>query len=195
MLGIGFHPDGAAGLFAAPMQEFAGRFTPLDDISMQLFKDLDRAMAAVRPIAAIEAALLTACHLRKPPDLIVSEAVREMTDQKGTTEVGRLADQFGLSIRQLERRFLAAVGLSPKVFCRIQRFNNVFRVISQAPFNWVETAIACGYYDQAHLIRDWRELSGSAPSILLAEDTDLARHFYQRFGMSHLSNTKARRAV
>jgi len=51
------------------------------------------------------------------------------------------------------------------------------------------TAIACGYYDQAHLNRDCKSLSGNSPAILLAEDADLARHFYDRFGMSHSSNT------
>ena len=44
---------------------------------------------------------------------------------------------------------LAAVGLAPKIYCRIQRFTNVFGAIGEPVHNWVETAVACGYYDQA----------------------------------------------
>jgi hypothetical protein len=68
----------------------------------------------------------------------------------------------------------------------------VFRALGEPSRDWVETAFACGYYDQAHLIRDCKSLSGTTPAVLLGEDGDLARHFYQRFGMSHSSNTKAR---
>ena len=87
------------------------------------------------------------------------------------------------------------MGLAPKLFCRIQRFNNVFGVLGKPSCNWVDTAIACGYYDQAHLIRDCKELSGNTPSILLAEDADLARHFYRQYSVSRSSNTRNRASV
>ena len=74
-----------------------------------------------------------------------------------------------------------AVGLAPKVFCRIQRFTQVFGAIEQPGSDWAATAAACGYYDQAHLIRDCKRLAGHTPAVLLAEDADLARHFYRRF--------------
>jgi len=128
-------------------------------------------------------------------DVLVAEAVRRITIAKGASNLVALARELGLSLRQLERRFHAAVGLPPKFFCRIQRFNNVFRVLGQDSCNWVETAIACGYYDQAHLIRDCKSLSGNTPAILLAEDADLARHFYRRFGVSHSSNTPSSGSV
>lgn len=55
--------------------------------------------------------------------------------------------------------------------------------------------MACGYYDQAHLIRDCKNFSGNTPAVLLAEEADLARHFLTRFGVSHLSNTAAHGSV
>ena len=67
--------------------------------------------------------------------------------------------------------------------------------IGQGSANWVDMAIDCGYYDQAHLIRDCKSLSGETPAVLLAEDADLARYFYRRFGMSHSSNTARASAV
>jgi AraC-like DNA-binding protein len=147
------------------------------------------------PIAAVESALLSAENTVRGSDLVIAESARRITLAKGALDLAALARELGLSIRQLERRFLAAVGLSPKLFCRIQRFNNVFQVLGQPSCNWVETAVACGYYDQAHLIRDCKDLSGNTPATLLAKDADLARHFYGRYGVSHSSNTATRVSV
>jgi AraC-like DNA-binding protein len=192
MLGIGFHPDGAARIIAQPMHQLAGRFTPLEDLSKTLARSLEEALESPDPLTAVEAALFSAEQTLRGGDQLIAEAVRRLTVAKGLTDIASLAGELGLSVRQLERRFAATVGLPPKVFCRIQRFTNVFRVLGEPSCDWVETAISCGYYDQAHLIHDCRRLSGSTPAILLAEDTDLARHFYRRFGVSHSSNTTKR---
>ena len=189
MLGIGFHPHGAQSVFPQPMDELSGRFTPVEDLSLALSRGFDRALESPDPIAAVEAALLPTRKTSRDVDLLVAQSVRRIALDKGASDLAAVAEELGLSIRQLERRFLAAVGLTPKLFCRIQRFNNVFRVLGQPSRNWVETAIACGYYDQAHLIRDCKDLSGATPESLLGEDADLARHFYLRFGVSHSSNT------
>jgi methylphosphotriester-DNA--protein-cysteine methyltransferase len=166
----------------------------VEDLSPILARDLNRALEMPEPIAAVEAALLSAVDTARRADLLIEEAVRRITAARGATDLALLARDLGLSTRQLERRFHAAVGLPPKLFCRIERFNNVFRALGQGS-GWVDTAIDCGYYDQAHLIRDCKSLSGITPAILLAEDADLARYFYQRFGMSHLSNTAGRGSV
>ena len=69
--------------------------------------------------------------------------------------------------------------------CRIQRFQRVFRELESGG-NWVQAALACGYYDQAHLVRDMRQFAGETPSALLKGD-ELARHF-----LSHFSKTAGR---
>lgn len=174
------------------MHELSGRFTPLEDLSRPLARDLNRALESREPIAAVEAALWSAKSAVHRCDGVVEQAVRRIMLERGASDLAALARELGVSTRQLQRRFLAGVGLRPKLFCRMQRFNNVFRVLSQQSCDWVETAIACGYYDQAHLIRDCKDLSGHTPAILLAEDGDLARHFLQRFGVSHSYNTAVR---
>jgi AraC-like DNA-binding protein len=73
--------------------------------------------------------------------------------------------------------------MSPKYFARIRRFQRVFPAIEEGS-EWVDAAAACGYYDQAHLIRDFRAFAGEPPSHLLAGD-DLSRHF-----LSHFSKTR-----
>lgn len=191
MVGVRFHPYGAAQVFGAPMHELAGRFTPIGDLSPVLGRELDRALESADPIAPVEAALLCARNTSRSSDAVVPEAVRRIILAKGFAHLAALTREFSLSIRQFERRFDASVGLPPKLFCRMQRFIQVFRVIGQKPGNWVDTAVACGYYDQSHLIRDFKSFSGETPAVLLAEDADLARHFLLRFGMSHSYNTAA----
>lgn len=191
VLGIRFHPDGAARIFGEPMDRLSGRFTPVEDLATELSRNLVDALESTDPVAGVENALLTAARTDHGGDQLIAEAVRRITVASGFFEVGALARELGLSPRQLERRFNAAVGLTPKVFCRIQRFTNVFHALEEPSCDWVETALRCGYYDQAHLIRDCKSLSGRTPAILLAKDADLARHFYQRFAVSHSSNTTA----
>ena len=94
--------------------------------------------------------------------------------------------------RQFERRFQTSVGLPPKLFCRIRRFRQIFELLEQESIDWVDAALAYGYYDQSHLIRDCRDLSGTTPAILFDENADLARHFYTRYRVSHSYNTSLR---
>jgi AraC-like DNA-binding protein len=195
MLGVRFRPHGAAWLLGQSGRELSGRFTPAEDLSPALSSRLKDALEADDPVAAVETVLLSAEKVSGDGDVLVAEAVRRIHLEKGSMDLGALARELGLSIRQLERRFLFNVGLPPKLFCRIERFNNVFHALSKPSRNWVETAVACGYYDQAHLIRDCKSLSGQTPAILLAEDADLARHFYARSVMSRLSNTDTLQSV
>ena len=87
-----------------------------------------------------------------------------------------MANRLGLSSRQFERRFRNVVGIPPKLFSRMQRFQRVFQTMEDRA-NWVDAAVSCGYYDQAHLIRDFRQFSGTTPTALLAEEFDLSRCF------------------
>lgn len=184
ILGIRFHPQGAGQLLGIPMQELTGSMTPLGDL---LRGPGRREVSNAGSVAELEVALL---KLEKgAEDRLVDEAVRQMIGCQGALgrarDVGSLAARLGISPRQLERRFKARVGLSPKRFARIQRFQSVFQRIGEDGAGWVDAAIACGYYDQAHLIRDFRDFSGEAPSVLLAEG-ELAGHF-----LSHSYKTGA----
>ncbi len=189
VLGIRFHPHGAAAIFANPMHELSGRFAPLEYLSSGLSRNINDALEAPDPVAAVEAALFSAVSRSRAVDPLLAEAVRRIGNAVGPFEIAALARDLGISPRQFERRFNAAVGLSPKVFCRIQRFSKVFHLLEAPWCDWVGTALRCGYYDQAHLIRDCKAFSGSTPTTLLAKEADLARHFYEGFAMSHPSNT------
>jgi AraC-like DNA-binding protein len=163
ILAARFQPQGASRVFDFPMDAITGDVRPLD--------------LAAGTIEELESILVDRCRF---PDARIDDAVRRMT--AGEWDLGALAADLKQSPRNLERRFKRQVGIGPKLFCRIQRFQRVFREIESGG-NWVEAALACGYYDQAHLVRDMREFSGETPSALLKGD-ELARHF-----LSHFSKT------
>lgn len=175
IMGIRFRPEGAAALLRLPMHELTGREVPL--------ADLPATLQSVREFPETLDRLAQNCKV----DRLVRESIRIIETRGGVIEVGVVAGDLGVSIRQFERRFKEAVGMSPKLFCRIQRFQRVLQQIESGA-GWVDAALACGYYDQAHLARDFRDFSGETPSALIESD-QFARHFLRYRGMSRFSKT------
>ena len=98
------------------------------------------------------------------PSRPVSAAVRRMLGaSSGRLSISALARESGWSVRQLERRFRSETGLSPRVLARIVRFQRVFRALGRERSDWVSVALDCGYSDQPHLIREFREFTGQTP--------------------------------
>jgi methylphosphotriester-DNA--protein-cysteine methyltransferase len=191
ILGVRFLPQGAGRILGLPMSETTDSIIPVQDLSPALARGLDRAResaAIAGQAAAVEAAIGECARVNGKDDHLIDEAVRRIAAARGALDLVRLARDLGISLRQLERRFLRIVGLSPKLFCRMRRFQFVFQAIERDNARWADAAIRCGYYDQAHLIHDFREFSGEAPAALLSGD-DLARHFLRYGRMSHFSKT------
>jgi AraC-like DNA-binding protein len=92
--------------------------------------------------------------------------------------VAEIAKCAGLSQRRLIELFTAAVGLTPKRFGRIRRFQRATALARKAALDWTRIAHECGYYDQAHLIRDFRELAEVTPSDLLPAGAHVKEHHH-----------------
>ena len=94
-------------------------------------------------------------------------AARKLQD----TRLSIVADELGVSERHLRRVFLETVGLGPKAFARLARFRRAVRIARAAKGEqaWAEIASATGYYDQAHLIAEFRDIAGTTPRALLRE--------------------------
>ncbi len=143
----------------------------------ELLRRLAETPAAQRAAVA-RAAVLSRLSAGQPPDLRVITAVECAVSCRGQATVDALADQSGLSARQLDRLFYAHVGVGPKMFLRMVRFRSVFqRLNSGGTGQWAAIAAAAGYTDQSHLIRDFRQFAGCPPGASLATDSDLALHF------------------
>jgi AraC-like DNA-binding protein len=106
----------------------------------------------------------------------VSFALREFQREQAPS-VSTVSGQIGLSSRRFIQVFSQEVGLSPKLFCRVQRFQRVLRRVHRGvDIDWVAVALGCGYFDQAHFIHDFKEFSGVNPTAYLAAHTEHLNH-------------------
>jgi len=192
LIGIRFHPGGTRCLLDVPAHELTNRVVELAAVSSRLERDLvsilENDSDVVAKISALELLLIQrAISCRR--EFLLIDLAAEIVGRGGRMSIDDLAATAGVSGRQLERRFRTEVGISPKLFCRILRFQEVFRAIDRDYQKWAEVAVDCGYYDQAHLIRDFQQFAAQTPAVLLAESTPLTEAFSRRHRMSYFSNT------
>ena len=114
-------------------------------------------------------------------DPLIEEAVRLIHASRGGLPIQRLAGLLGIGRRQLARRFRAAIGIPPKAYSRITRFQEAVRCARKGR-NWTEVAHECAYHDQAHLIHEFADCSQATPSSFIrgASRTPLTRFFNAR---------------
>ncbi len=167
-------PFGARALFGVPAGSLGSAVVGLDELLGRRADEwLDRLRSAAgwpERFAVIDDALLGA--LVDVPDASpeVVEAWRLLVVSSGAVEVNRLAQEVGWSRRHLGQRFQQEMGLSPKVLGRVLRFDRARRLLQRRDHAGLATvAVSCGYYDQAHLAREFRELAGMPPTAWLAE--------------------------
>jgi AraC-like DNA-binding protein len=154
-----------------PLREFSGHVVELDRVLGTAISELrDRLGEAPNDDARFN---LVEEWLRirqqTPPTRAVSHALRLIQRGANPVHIGRMADEIGISHKHLLREFDRCVGLNPKTFARVCAFQRVIQSVGQKPeVEWAATAAQCGYYDQAHLIREFRAFSGLTPMSYLA---------------------------
>ncbi|MFC9185787.1 AraC family transcriptional regulator [Streptomyces cyaneofuscatus] len=172
---VSLTPLGARAVYGMPAAALAHRLVPLDELLGALGAELaDRLRAA--PTWAARFALLDELLLRAvgrgdgdPLSRVrpeVAEAWRRLVAAQGRVQVGAVATELGWSRRYLTERFRGEVGLSPKTFARVLRFEHAHDLATaHDPLPWADVATVSGYADQAHLVRDWREFTGRSPTV------------------------------
>ena len=180
--GVRFRPGGLAAFLAAPADELTDRFTPLSALwggaAARLEEALGEAGGDEEHVRVAERFLFGLLDESRASGPGLRVVLGEILRRRGQVDLARLSRRADLSQRQLERRFRAAVGVAPKLLCRMVRFQEVLRRLQDpGPLSWVDIALDCGYFDQSHLIRDFQAFAGAAPSRYLGFETELARHF------------------
>jgi AraC-like DNA-binding protein len=180
VLGVRFHPHGAAAIIAMPQDEIAGGPIRLDEISAPLARALSAVRdfdGADRTIESVQDVLIRRVDATRI-DGRVAFAVHAIVRASGRISVDALANATGLTRRHLERRFLATVGVSPKRLARLTRFQRALRLLEtrRSP-GGAATAADCGYADQAHFIRDFRLLAGCSPGEHMLRQGELTGFF------------------
>jgi AraC-like DNA-binding protein len=97
----------------------------------------------------------------------IVRTARTMIRNNGSVRIGEIAHQTGLGVRQFERRFNHEIGISPKLFARILRFEAALQRRAVLPTNpWTDIAHDLGYHDQMHMVHDFTRLSGDSPEAI-----------------------------
>jgi AraC-like DNA-binding protein len=171
IIGVHFRPGGAAGLLGAPPGEIADAHVGLEALWGPRAVELRERLCAepdLRQRFKILEQALTSRLLRARPGRSAVMAAIPRLDQPGI-EVGEVTRALGLSRRRLIEIFTEDVGMAPKRYSRVRRFQRALALAMGSPSPaWAQLAVECGYFDQAHLCRDWAELTGLSPGELLA---------------------------
>jgi AraC-like DNA-binding protein len=186
--GVVFRPGGAFPFFRMAVGELQNAEAPLDTFwgceAGLLREQLLAARTPEQKFAIGEKALLR--RIATPPErhAVVRFAVDNFKRRPGRA-IATVTNQIGLSERRFIQVFADQVGLTPKLFCRVQRFQRVLRQISgrtqgfhgsDREIDWTQIALGCGYFDQAHFNHDFRAFSGINPSTYVANRTQFQNH-------------------
>lgn len=191
LIGIRFHPGGALPFLRVPLHEVTDQVVDLGCLSSKLERELmsvaSTAESLSQKVEAVERFLTSSVAVNH--DFRLIKLAAKIVASAGLMPVDQLAHEAGISNRQLERRFLREVGIGPKLLARIIRFQQVFRAVEECSSVWAAVALECGYYDQAHLIRDFNQFAQQTPAVLFSNQSALTESFTRKMRKSDFYNT------
>jgi AraC-like DNA-binding protein len=170
-------------VLGVPAGELAGRIVALEDLwgdaaTRRLYDRLAHSRDTIDAAAIVESAIaerLAIADERRAHSSLVrdfpgSRLALVAAERLAGANVKAVAVDLGVSERHLRRVFREAVGVSPKAFAKLTRFHRALRAAHEdGRANWSSIAAATGYYDQAHLIAEFRAITGVTPRALLGE--------------------------
>jgi AraC-like DNA-binding protein len=204
IMGVHFEPGGAFPFLGLPAGELADTHVDLEALWGPSAGWLrERLCAAATPLERfrlMEEALTA--HVFGPLERhrAVIFALHAFIRSGGRATIGDVAHRAGLSRRCFIERFVAEVGMTPKLFCRVLRFQRGLSLLrgGSRP-DWAELALECGYFDQSHLIRDFVIFSGLTPTVYLdhckwfqERGVHIKRNHFPLDAQGHISPIRAR---
>jgi AraC-like DNA-binding protein len=180
MIGAHFRPGGASAFFGTSAGEFKDQVVEMEALwgnGARAFRE--RLLDSRGPGAKFScldqflSGLLRPALPSRARQQATTWAIDHFCRQPDVMTIGKVAEQLGLSHKHFTCRFREQVGITPKLFCRIRRFQQVLAQInSQQAVHWADVASACGYYDQSHLVNDFQAFAGLNPSAYRPLDRD-----------------------
>ncbi|MES2151549.1 MAG: AraC family transcriptional regulator [Pseudomonadota bacterium] len=176
-IAVRFKPGAAAHFFSLPLHELADQHPPLDDVwgagASPAFDEAlwSRPLSDDQALAKLQHMLLRRVASVARPGL-AEAALGAIERSHGALRIETLAKSLGVSRQHLASQFRIRVGLGAKQFARVCRFREASARIRATPaeqLDWSRLALDLGYYDQAHLIHEFRALSGSTPESFAAQ--------------------------
>jgi AraC-like DNA-binding protein len=185
IIGVHFKPGGAFPFLGLPAGDLADTHVDVETLwgpsASRLRERLCEARTSAERFQLLQEALLSRlCH-DVEQHYAVSAALEMFGQNQAGPKVRQAAKYLGLSQRRFIQVFKAEVGMTPKLFSRIQRFQRTRTFIQQSPSpNWAALALEFGYFDQSHLIREFLEFSGLSPSDYLNRHKSFIERYVRR---------------
>lgn len=184
MFSVAFKPLGASMFFSVPLKEFFGCIVPARFIWQKDIERLECRMAKTndfpQKVSLVEEYLLKLLS-RKTDDFSqqrMKQSIELINSSKGMVEVETLASSACWSRKQYERHFQDIIGTSPKQFMRIVRFQNTLHHKASHPdTSLTELALESGFFDQSHMINEFKDLSGRTPGQYFLECEPFSDYF------------------
>lgn len=184
LIGVHFRPGGAFQVLGLPTSEVHNVVVSLDDLWGKAVHDLHERLLEVQGMTnkfrVLEGFLLTRTTklLTKEtlsPHAAVAHALRAF-DLHLPPSVTTVTEELGLSSRRFSQVFAREVGLTPKLYARVRRFQKVLGLLGDPRIDWADVALACGYFDQAHFIHDFHTFAGLNPTTYISSRTERFNH-------------------
>jgi AraC-like DNA-binding protein len=176
VLGARFRPAGAVPFLECSASEITDASVPLEDVwgkdANRLHERLAECVSISERLDILQGALLVRLAGARQEDTRMMYAARCIANDTTFSNLSDLAVDLGMSLRQFRRRFQAEVGIGPKRFSRIIRFQRLLETVLERGGLWADLALEHGYFDQAHLIRDFKEFTGLGPTQYMATRSD-----------------------
>ena len=169
LLQVVFKPGGLFQLTGIPSNQLTNQYIDAHTIFSQEIRYVNDKINDCKRfpemIQVVEAFLINEFKRRSCAVHAIDIASTNLFSKDFIPGVDELAKSSYLSTRQFERQFKLRMGVSPKYFLKVMRFENAFRMKNKNPqLDWFTIAIACGYYDYQHLAKDYKDLTGLSPN-------------------------------
>jgi AraC-like DNA-binding protein len=175
-LGVKLRAGAFYALFGLPASELTNRVIRVDEVlgrtTTELIDQLAEEAGPAEQVRCLERILLRYVQRARQRDELIAQQLVAALRRLPAMPISKLAEELGYSVRQLQRKLNDVVGLSPRLYQRICRFEKTLDLIHASSeankISWTTIALTCGYSDQAHFIRDFHEFAGCTPGRYLA---------------------------
>ena len=177
--GLTFKPTALTHLFDINMETLTGRVSCL----RETISGMEQFQSEIIQSGSMEQRIKTAeTFIRKfiksdPAEHIVDKALDILRSREGLIPIQELCDQVSIGDRQLQRLFQRYVGVAPKFYARVIRFNKIFKMIRTTGTTRADIVYASGYYDQSHFIRNFKSFTGEDPTAFAFEKPTMTNFF------------------
>jgi AraC-like DNA-binding protein len=189
VMAVHFRPGGAFPFFGIPLNDLENAYVGVDQIwgrdGRELHERLIEASSVATRFSLLEEFLVSRPGLSVDGHPGIAAAMAAIEDNP-SIRIAAIRDLVGMSTKRLIASFRAEVGLSPKVYARVRRFQAALRLISAGKVGGSRIAADVGYFDQAHFVRDFESFTGMTPTqysqqrILLPSHVPVDRHKFTR---------------